>query len=190
MKKMTLNLLAAFALALTGCVVMSVYPFYTPKDVVFEPKLLGKWQRDTNVRWLFEKEGTNSYRLTETKSGDKDKVYFTTLFALGKDRFMDLIQTKPEPDGIYLPPHIILRVLEIGPTLKLAAMDYNWLEKLLEKEPSAIRHTRMGGGKEEDDGLIVLTVETKELQQFIRKHLNTEKAWSNLNEMKRENSKE
>jgi len=184
MKKLTLILLATLALALTGCVVMSVYPFYTSKDVVFEPKLLGKWQEDADKRWVFEKEGEQSYRLTVAEKGDDEQVYDATLFTLGKDRFLDLVQTKPEPGGLYLPPHILVRVLEIGPSLKLAPMSYEWLAKFLEKEPAAIRHTRMGP-KDEDNKLIVLTADTKELQQFIRKHLKTEDAWKKLDEMKR-----
>lgn len=188
MKQSTLILLAALALALTGCVVMSVYPFYTSKDVVFDPKLLGKWQGGDKERWGFEKEGETSYLLTVVKEGQRDDVYFTTLFALDKDRFLDLVQTKPEPDGLYLPAHIPLRVLEIGPTLILATMNYDWLKEFLKKKPSAIRHTRMGDNQEEDKKDIVLTADTKELQRFIRKHLKTEEAWSNLSEMKRENA--
>ena len=43
MRKNTIVLLAAMAVLLGGCLVTSVAPFYTAKDLVFEPALVGDW---------------------------------------------------------------------------------------------------------------------------------------------------
>ena len=43
-RKIALGALALIGLlSLVGCVVTSIYPYYTAKDVVFEPKLVGRW---------------------------------------------------------------------------------------------------------------------------------------------------
>ena len=58
MKRMIL-ISTGLALALaTGCVLTSVYPFYFEKDVVFEPALLGSWQKagQTDEQWQFTKD--------------------------------------------------------------------------------------------------------------------------------------
>ncbi len=57
------------ALLLGGCVVTSIYPYYTPKDLAFEPALLGDWQStepnaNTNEFWQFEKLEGQAYKLT------------------------------------------------------------------------------------------------------------------------------
>jgi hypothetical protein len=56
----------------------------------------------------------------------------------------------------------------------MVGLDYDWLEKLLEKNPKAIRHHII---EDHGDGRLVLTADTAELQRFVVKHLKTEGAW-------------
>ena len=57
-------------------------------------------------------------------------------------------------------------------------LEYDWLKKLIEKDPKAIRHIivpkKLG---EEGEGDLVLTADTAELQKFILKHEKTEGAF-------------
>ena len=60
----------ALATILGGCIpIMSIDPFYTSSDVVFEEKLLGTWADDTNdpnTTWIFsrsEDDPNNTYKL-------------------------------------------------------------------------------------------------------------------------------
>jgi hypothetical protein len=68
--------------------------------------------------------------------------------------------------------------MQIGPVLKTAKLNYDWLAKLLEKNPKAIRHMvlREKPG-DEQGGRAVLTADTKELQRFILKYVNNKNAW-------------
>ena len=73
MKKSPCAAMIAVTLGLTGCIVTSVYPFYTAKDVAFDPSLLGGW---TNVEtagetWRLESGGINFHQLTTTSNAGK-----------------------------------------------------------------------------------------------------------------------
>ena len=71
----------------------------------------------------------------------------------------------------------------------MVALDYDWLKKLVEKNPKAIRHIvappKLG---EDGDGLLVLTADTAELQEFILKHEKTAGAFGDGIVMQRWNN--
>jgi len=171
--------LTGLALALTGCIVTSVYPFYFEKDVAFDPALLGDWTKGAPAReehWKFERYGETAYLLTYTTGSDKSSVMQARLFKLRGQRFLDLYASERSDDGLFptIPSHLLLRVLQTGPTLNINALNYDWLGKLLEKNPKAIRHhvVQVGGDKR-----LVLTADTAELQRFVVNHLKTQAAW-------------
>ncbi len=174
------TLLTGLALALTGCVVTSVYPFYSEKDVAFEPALVGNWKKadQPDEHWKFERAGGNGYRIT-SESGDKTNVFQGHVFKLQGQTFLDLTTTgwkediQPEP----VPSHFLARIVQLTPTVKLSAMTYDWLKALLAKEPKALRHIVIETGEKPDDRRLVLTADTADLQQFVVRHLKTESAW-------------
>lgn len=177
--------LAGLALALTGCIVTSVYPFYFEKDVAFEPALLGDWTKGQPPReehWKFERFGETAYLLTYTTGSDKSSVMQARLFKLRGQTFLDLFASERSDDGLFptIPSHLLLRVLQTGPTLNMNALNYDWLGKLLEKNPKAIRHHVVEVGR---DKRLVLTADTRELQKFVVKHLKTEAAWKDDSEL-------
>jgi hypothetical protein len=59
-------------------------------------------------------------------------------------------------------------------------MNYEWLTKLVEQNPAAIRHTLIHpeAGRTNDGGLLVLTADTAELQTFVRRQLGNTNAWT------------
>jgi len=175
--------LAGLALALTGCVVTSVYPFYFEKDVVFEPALLGDWTKgqSSSEHWKFERDGGTAYRVTYTL-GEGSSVMQARLFKLRGQRFLDLYASERSGDGLFptIPSHLLLRVLQTGPTLNMRALNYDWLGKLLDKNPKAIRHHVVEVGR---DKRLVLTADTAELQRFVVKHLKTQAAWKDDSEL-------
>ncbi len=66
MKKFFCVALAATLALLTGCIVLSVYPFYTVKDLAYDPSMIGVWtnaQSNAEI-WKFEPGETNSHALT------------------------------------------------------------------------------------------------------------------------------
>jgi len=177
--------LTGLALALTGCIVTSVYPFYFEEDVAFEPALLGDWTKGQAPReehWKFERAGETAYLLTYTTGSDKSSVMQARLFKLRGQSFLDLFASERSDDGLFptIPSHLLLRVLQTGPTLSMNALNYDWLGKLLEKNPKAIRHHVVEVGR---DKRLVLTADTAELQRFLVKHLKTQAAWKDDSEL-------
>lgn len=176
---------AAFALAaglfVAGCVVSSVYPYYHAKDVIFDPALLGVWSEPAKTSadmetWTFEKLDDRTYKLT-TADGDKKTEFDTRLFKLGDQRFLDCLPRERHDNTA--PVHYLMRLDSVTAKLTIRLLDYDWLGKLVEKSPRAIRHVivpKKAG--ESDGGDLLLTADTRELQSFIRKHLKTADAWS------------
>jgi hypothetical protein len=186
MKKLNFIVVATAAALLTGCLVTSVYPFYNQKDVGFEPALLGNWvnSKSTDEHWKFEREGTNAYQFTYI-SDNKASVMQAHFFKLDQNSFMDLFTTQdtdvqPPP----IPSHFLVRVFEVKPVPRLAALNYDWLKSFLEKDPTALRHHVLTNETNSEDTRLILTAETAELQKFILKHLKTEAAWKEDFELK------
>jgi hypothetical protein len=72
------------------------------------------------------------------------------------------------------PPHYLLKVAQIKPTLQTAPLDYDWLSKLLEKNPEAVRHILVRDNPTDTSNTnsrVVLTADTTELQKFVLGHL-------------------
>src|SRR5438128_2506352 len=119
----TVLALAGCAVVLAGCLVTSVYPFYTAKDVTFEPALAGSWTNvsEAQEQWQFAAVNTNSYRVTYmTKDGTN--VTQGRLFKLQGKLFLDLFssemneEVQPPP----VPSHFLFRMIQIKPTVKMA----------------------------------------------------------------------
>lgn len=186
MKQISFVLLVVAAAILTGCVVTSVHPFYTAKDLVFEPALVGNWIKEGKDAdgevWKFEKGRESTYRFTLIESR-KATVMEVHAFKLQGQLFLDLFSL--ERDYQIIPAHFLLKVSQLTPVLRMAELNDEWLKKLLSKDPSAIQHTSVATGDQPDDRRTVLTTGTAELQKFILQHLTTEDAWNDF-ELKRE----
>lgn len=176
MKTRNLIAFAVAALCLSGCI-PSVNPFYTEKDLVFDPRLLGTWQeKDTQQPpevWKFEKADDKAYKLTVTEKDGKRGEFNAHLFKLKQELFLDLTpsvcdyatnQADLVAFAMY-PGHLLLRVPELVPELKLAGCDYEWLEKYLKANPKALTFHA------EEKDRVVLTANTRALQRFVMKHL-------------------
>ena len=181
--------LLSLAVVLTGCLVTSVYPFYTEKDLSFEPGLVGQWAnpKESGERWTFEKDGEKIYKFTYNSDG-KISVMQARLFKLGSQSFLDMFTTVEPKDEVQprpIPAHFLMRADQLTPTVKLAPLNYEWLKEFLAKNPKALRHHLIPSGDKPEDTRLVLTADTAELQQFILKHLKTEAAWKDGIELNR-----
>jgi hypothetical protein len=175
MKTRNLIAIAIAAVLLSACI-PSVNPFYTNKDVVFDPRLLGEWQMkessDEPQLWKFEKGDDKAYKLTVTEKDSKRGEFNAHLFKLKQEFFLDLIPgncdyATNQADLVafsMFPGHLLLRVPQLGPELKLAFCDFDWLKKHLEANPKALAH------RIEQDR-ILLTASTRDLQRFVLRHL-------------------
>lgn len=163
----------------TGCI-PSLHPLYTEEDLVFEPGLIGQWTEDDSKEiWVFSKVNSDEYKLVHT---DKDGIHGTFsahLLKIKGNMFLDLF---PEINGSskkensfykfhFYPVHTFLYVKQIEPTLQMCFPNPEWIEKLIEENPKAIRHEVV------EDDVIILTAGTKELQAFWLKHFETKEAF-------------
>jgi hypothetical protein len=176
MKTRTLIALAGAAALLSACI-PSVNPFFTEKDIAFDARLVGEWrgkeEADAQELWKFEADGTNAYKLTVTEKEGKQGEFEARLFKLRREAFLDLIPSDcdyatNQADLVsfsMFPGHLLVRVTQIEPEMKLAFFDFEWLQKHLEKNPKALTHHKEGDR-------IVLTATTKELQSFVLKHVS------------------
>lgn len=176
MKTRNLITLASAVTLLTACI-PSVNPFYTEKDLVFNPSLLGQWQAlekdDSPESWLFEKADNQDYKLTITDKDHKEGQFEARLFKLKEEQFFDLIPhdcsyATNQIDLVgasMFPGHLLVHVSQLEPKLELAFFDFDWLAKYLENNPSALAHRKQGKS-------LLLTAETRDLQAFVLKHVN------------------
>lgn len=139
---MTIKLATGLALVslLAGCVVTSVYPFYTDKDVVFDPALVGTVPGSTNAasdHWRFERLNQQAYWLTIGEI-NKTNRYETHRFRIKQHVFLDL-RTANRVDE-QLPLHYLIKIETTGAKLQIKPLNFEWLAKLLEKHPQALRH--------------------------------------------------
>lgn len=183
MNKIALNLmLAVLGLLLAGCMITSVFPFFTEKDLVFEPGLLGTWaaEEDDPDTWTFGQAEELGYRLIIREDGATN-VFEAHLFKLGEHRFLDLLTTARHEYSI--PVHFLLRVETIKPFMvtadrpKLVLLPLNpeWMGEWLEAHPDSIRHHWIKNPDTNEKELPVLTAETAALQAFLLAHLAEEK---------------
>jgi len=175
MKKHNLIAILGAAALLCSCI-PSVNPFYTDKDIVFDPCLLGSWQEkdkpDQPDVWKFESATNKIYALTITEKEGKQGKFAAHLFKLKQEFFLDLVPADcnyatNQADLVafsMFPGHLLVRVPRIEPELKLAFFDFDWLQKFLEKHPKALAHHR-------EDDRIILTADTGDLQRFVLRHL-------------------
>jgi hypothetical protein len=188
MKNKAWWLISAMALGVAGCI-PSLNPLYTEKDLVFDSALVGSWsEKDDADTWKFERGDNKSYKLT-ISDGGKSSPFIAHLVQLGQHRFLDLLPAKNGLDDFkgadfykigLIRGHLIFKVNQIEPALRLSFLDPEWFKKLLEANPQAIAHQKTS---DDDGGLI--TASTAELQKFILDHVKTEGAWSDASDLKR-----
>lgn len=179
-------------LIVAGCV-PSWNPFYTEKDLVFERALVGTWspaeaKEGSKETWAFTKDGTTRYRLQQTDEDGRKAEFDARLVKLKERLFLDLYLAKVDGDGVNLnalascslvPAHLILKMEQIDPVLKIAAMNPDWMQKFLKQHPDAIAHRVVMGDN------IVLTASTSELQKFVLAHADDAGFFGGAMELKR-----
>lgn len=183
-KKTLFYLLAAI---LGGCIpVMSLHPLYTDQDLVFEEKLLGTWIDDSNNIWEFKdpNEQGKIYELIVVDDEGKKGSFAAHLVKLQNTLFLDVYPNKlpcksQDPEDMQwsynafltVGVHTFMKVNSTEPQLKMQLTDDDELKKLLNEDPNAVEHTWL------EDGKLVLTASTKELQAFVLKYADDKRVF-------------
>jgi hypothetical protein len=169
---------------LAGCIVLSVYPFYTPKDLIFDAALTGHWAdaSKANSFWQIGDLNGKSYLLTTADDHDTNS-FEAHLFQLRQYQFLDLLATNR--GEFQMPVHLISKVVHEDTNLSLQFMDFGWLAELLRTNPAVLRHIvlpDLGNTNDSlDDGndkMVYLTADTKDLQKFLLKHAEDTNAFN------------
>jgi hypothetical protein len=183
-------LLFVFGILMAGCV-PSLHPLYTPKDVVYDPTLVGVWADQNSPdsgKWEFRPAEPNSYTMIYTDKEKKAGSFTLHLLKIDGMLFLDVFPNDPHlpQNGYYqlhlLPVHTFMKVDQIEPALKLRLMDVDKFTKRLEKNPALLKHEILQQGS---DKKVVLTASTKELQEFMRKHAGDKDVFGEPSNLKR-----
>jgi hypothetical protein len=167
-----------------SCTIFSLNPLYHEKDLIEEPELLGVWRQiDEGKEYVsFEKYEDKKYifRYMEEDEGpqDMDTISFESgLLKVGDHYFIDLYpyydQELDEADYLFrgfIPTHSVLKIEWKNDEMELYFFSYDRLEELFEQNRIRIRHQMF-------DDYIVITASTDELQKFIKKYADDEKAF-------------
>jgi hypothetical protein len=179
------SVLALFVIC--GCI-PSLQPFFTAKDVVFEPALIGSFSEDDKIVWTFSRGEDRSYKLV-IRDEAKSSSFVAHMFRLGGERYLDLyaagdsLDDCPREDffkASLVPGHLVLRVPSISSTLKLQVLNEEWLKENF-KGKSAVPHSLLEGER------LVFTGSTEQMQAFLEGIAAEEKAWGKPAEFKRKN---
>ena len=183
-KKLLFYLLAGI---LGGCIpVMSVNPFYTESDILFEESLLGTWIDDPNspeTTWEFSREDdpNTAYKLVFSDEEGRKGSFIAHLVKLQDVLFLDVFpaempwETEDSNDleFVYnsfflIPAHTLLKVDSFEPQLILRLTVEDDMKKLLEEHPGEIEYHSLGDRT-------ILTSSTEELQTFVLKYADDER---------------
>lgn len=184
-------------LGLTSCL-STVQPIFTEKDLVFDQKLLGKWRYTSksisgfveitvaNKQDLAQQPGlaklagkTYLLRYTNTEGG-VDAAYFGFMVKLGNKYYMDhypaetpaTANYEPFYKNHYLKMHTCyLLSINKDNSFELKQFDETYMKQLIDDKKIRIRH------ETREDGSLVVTASTKELQQYIMKYSDVPEAY-------------
>jgi hypothetical protein len=189
------NILAVLfsVLIVSGCAIISFYPFYTEKDLFENDILIGKWMDEDSLMWNFthpviknktsETIDKKSYTLNLTDYDYKNTSYAVNLFQLDHTYFLDFYveEIENQPTALsksdvtwwsihVVPVHTIAKLNIVNDTLNISWFDAGWFENQINEKKIKIKHENNGNN-------ILLTANTKDLQKMIIKYANSEEAF-------------
>ena len=181
--KSKIGLLLLIIFLFQGCIIHSLYPFYTAETIILDENLEGSWS-DSG----YSKNGECSYQLLSEKDKDDNFYHFTIcedgisstfdvhLVKIGEYTYFDFYPDRSNigkggiTDFYLMPTHSISKVNISENSLSMESINVEWLEDLFKQRKIRIKHEKV----EEE---IILTASSKDLQKFILKYADEEKAF-------------
>ena len=171
------SLRTSLLLGIAGCI-PSLFPIYNEHDAVVRDQILGRWTSDDQSQtWTFTKGDKHAYQLQFVEKEGRQASFVARLTEINEVLFMDLYPRRsgePKP-GLYnlhvISAHTFYRLELDQDSLSLAFLDPRWLKKYHNEHPGQLSHTR-------HDESVLLTADTQELRRFVRKHLDTDGAFT------------
>jgi hypothetical protein len=169
-------IVAGLAVLMTGCLVSSLDPLYTDKEIVTDPGLVGDWAaQEGKDAFVIRELDATSYRMIFVDENGSSDMFVLHIVQIGGERFYDLFPEGPVAGSDmrqlhFVPVHTFGRFARNGDNLRLAALDEDWTKEQLQKTPGLIPHRAI-------DKQLVLTASTKQLQKFALDHVSHPKAF-------------
>ncbi len=172
-------------LLLAGCIVQSLHPYYTKEAVCTIPGIEGEWKlivRKSEGKPVKPWVISSNKILTYDEKGAPG-LLAAVYFRVGESFFLDTIAEEP-PEGTtstwwtmhLLPVHIVTRVDLHDNTLTLTPLDYDYLEKALEKGGVKLSHIR-----QKDENTLLFTASPEEWMEFLKKYGKDKSVFSDEN---------
>jgi hypothetical protein len=180
MKARTFLIILLTSLVLPGCLVKSLHPFYTDKDLIYKQELTGIWIDADSSVWEIRQHQKMSGIM---KPGYPDRAYDITFTDnKGSSKFLaHLFQLGGHLVGYHLVgTHSLARVVLAGGMITIRWYNEEWLLSLFNNNRIRISHERVPWNPDQPDpesDQIVLTASTAELQKFIIKYGNDPNAF-------------
>jgi hypothetical protein len=153
----------------SGCLVLSLHPFFEEDAIVFEEQLIGTWESIENAATLhIERAEWRSYRIRYEQGAETTELagYLTRI---GSERFLDLAPEHGEAHTEFLiPAHGLFRIEVDGDALRVAPLNHDWFHAMMH-DPRPPRGLRLTVDERDH---VLLTSLTKELRTWLAQ-------WSN-----------
>jgi hypothetical protein len=156
----------------TGCLVLSVHPFYQTGSLGKDPALLGAWENpEQGISVVIAAGEWDSYRISVTdRSGTQHFTGYLT--RLGSTELLDVLPAHGYERGeMFIPLHAALSVVVEGDTLTARALDYEWFAKELKR--GKLRELNASFDAKQN---VLLTAGTEALREFLTKQLRKDAA--------------
>lgn len=181
MKLKAIISIALVIVLLQGCIVKSLHPFYSKKDLTFRKELLTTWGDQDGGKWDIHasKDSPDAYEMHWSKPNTEEVVFLTHLFTLDDQLYLDFFpvtaggNTMALFDMHMMPTHSIAKVQMLtNEEVQILWFNEDWLKLLFDENRIKIPHEVIDDEvqRDKDDKTYVLTASTEELQKFILKY--------------------
>jgi hypothetical protein len=173
------GLLIALCMAVGGCVLGSVSPYYTDDLVVKQPQFYGYWyfskeaEPDEKSPIILDEGKITTYDV-DGKPADAKLTFFKVDGVLFADIFPDQGELKEQTAGNNPPVHLLSRIDVLGPDkVSFNALDYEWLSKQVQTGAVGLPYKK--DAEVESD--IIFTASSQQWVEFLRRHKDDPKAF-------------
>lgn len=183
----------------TGCYLQSVHPLVPFKDAQVLDGLEGRWESGEQ-RWTFINDPSHftsnpfgeDFELSDEEKKEFDSVYMIILEDLESpsadsvlligsigtfngEHFIDLSMFYSDESSIQnyynFPVHIFSKISMENGTLSLEYFESSWIKEQIQNNRVRIKH------EQNENGDILITASTRELQKFVSKYSDDPKAF-------------
>ena len=172
-------------LALSGCFVQSIHPFYTDAAKISLPQVAGEWdfisaRGDDMTKhkvkpWVFSENDGPSYEVGSYNKNNAPGNLKAVFFKVGDQIFCDWLAGElPDLAPInefwtmnVRPVHTVTKVSLTNDVLTFVGLDADWMLEALEKKEVTLPCIKE---QQADDGLPLFTASPQEWNDFLKKN--------------------